>query len=103
MNTITMRYVHLLFLLVCASASIVSAQQGPLDPAQQKQFDDAVKRGDRAFAGGGLDIDQAMVAYEQALSISPNDASVSMKLGLCRLNGIPTSSGLAAFREGRGR
>ena len=99
MNTNAMRYVHLLFLLVFTSASLVSAQQGPLDPAQQKQFDDAVKRGDRAFAGGGLDIDQAMVAYEQALSIAPNDASVSMKLGLCRLNGSQRHLALPHFEK----
>lgn len=58
-----------------------------MNKEQQKLLDDAVKRGDKAFDGGGLDIDQALVAYEQALHLDPGNAEIMMKIGLCHLNG----------------
>lgn len=64
-----------------------------------KEFADAIKRGDKAFDGGGLDIDQALVAYEQALALQPENAEVLVKVGLCHLNGAQRHEALPFLRK----
>ena len=82
-----------LFLL---PAMLLRAQDGS---GPDKEFADAVKRGDKAYDGGGLDIDQALVAYEQALALQPENAEVLVKIGLCHLNGAQRHESLTYFRK----
>ncbi|QQR87155.1 MAG: PD40 domain-containing protein [Flavobacteriales bacterium] len=57
------------------------------DPAKLKRAQDAIKQGDKLASGGAHALGLALVSYEEAYAINPDNAALNMKMGLAHLNG----------------
>lgn len=96
---------HLLLSVSLLVASVgTMAQSVPFDkahiadPVALKRAQEAIKAGDKLFAGGALGLELAFASYEQAHAINPNNAGLNLKMGLCHLNGAQRHLALPFFQ-----
>ena len=68
------------------------------DAAALKRAQECIKAGDKMAANGGQGLGLALISYEDAHSINPNNAALNMKMGLCHLNGAQRHLALPYFQ-----
>lgn len=69
------------------------------DASQLRQALAAIKKGDALAMKGGLDQEEAMAHYAQALRINPDNAELNVKMGVCLLNGTHPPKALSYLQH----
>lgn len=69
------------------------------DGALLKKALAAIKKGDALADKGGVDLPEAMASYEEALRINADNAELTLKLGVCILNGPHPHTALATIKR----